>query len=138
VLSCRSLGLEKENKRETSGACRSLESGSTTICRFGIKRYPKQTINILNISLPIYVRYVDNILLAGPSDSVDIILNIFNSFHLRLQFTLELDGDKLDFLDITIVQLARVQKLDCRFHSERVRRNHAVSRLGRDAEYLRP
>jgi len=55
-------------------------------------------INSLNISLPFYIRYVDDILLAAPSDSIKDILNTFNSFHPRLQFILEIGGDKLNFL----------------------------------------
>jgi len=50
------------------------------------------------------VRYVDDILLAAPADSVNDILKTFNSFHPRLQFTLEIGGDKLNFLDVTIVK----------------------------------
>jgi len=57
------------------------------------------------VPLPIYVRYVDDILLAAPSDFVNKIVNTFNSFHPRLQFTLEIGGDKLNFLDVTIVKL---------------------------------
>jgi len=32
------------------------------------------------------------------------MLNIFNSFHSRLQFTIEFGNDKLDFLDVTIIK----------------------------------
>ncbi|KAG5311587.1 GVQW3 protein, partial [Acromyrmex insinuator] len=46
-----------------------------------------------------YFRYVDDILLALPSDTVNDTLNISNSLHTRLQFTLEQDhserGDSL-------------------------------------------
>jgi len=38
--------------------------------------------------------------MAVPSNSIDDILDIFNSFHSRLQFTLEIEGKKLNFLDI--------------------------------------
>jgi len=46
-----------------------------------------------------------SILLAAPSDIVNDIVNTFNSFHPRLQFTLEVGGDSLNFLDVTIVKL---------------------------------
>ncbi|XP_072763713.1 uncharacterized protein [Anoplolepis gracilipes] len=48
--------------------------------------------------------YVDDILLATPPELVNHTLITFNSLHLRLQFTLELEKDnKLNFLDITLI-----------------------------------
>ena len=32
------------------------------------------------------------------------ILQVFNSFHFRLQFTIEIGGDRLNYLDITIIK----------------------------------
>jgi len=40
--------------------------------------------------------------MAVSSNSIDDILNIFNSFHPRLQLTLEIEEKKLNFFDITI------------------------------------
>jgi len=37
-----------------------------------------------------YYRYVDDIVLAAPSDSMNDIKNIFNLLHARLQFTIEI------------------------------------------------
>jgi len=74
---------------------------SPIIADLVLRNIESGAINILNI--PIYVRYVDDILLA-PSNSVNDILNTFNSFYPRLQFTLEIDGDKLNFLDVIIVK----------------------------------
>jgi len=39
-----------------------------------------------------------------PSDSVEEILNIFNNLHPRLQFTAEIGGELLNFLDVTIIK----------------------------------
>ncbi|XP_070170456.1 uncharacterized protein [Polyergus mexicanus] len=51
-----------------------------------------------------YLRYVDDIALAAPSSAFEHILSVFNSFHSRLQFTMETsENDKLDFLDVTII-----------------------------------
>ena len=41
----------------------------------------------LGFQLPFYFRYVDDIVMAVPSDMIDFILTTFNSFHPRLQFT---------------------------------------------------
>ncbi|KAG5342011.1 SETMR methyltransferase, partial [Acromyrmex heyeri] len=51
-----------------------------------------------------YFRYVDDIILAFPSDTINDALNIFNSLHMRLQFILEVGtGGKLSFLDTMLV-----------------------------------
>jgi len=76
---------------------------SPIIADLVLRDIESRAINILNIPLPIYFRYVDDILLAAPSDSVNDIVNTFNSFHPRLQFTLEVGGGNLNFLDVTIV-----------------------------------
>lgn len=38
---------------------------------------------------PFYYRYVDDIIMAAPSLHIRHILKVFNSFHKRLQFTIE-------------------------------------------------
>jgi len=54
--------------------------------------------------LPLYYRYVDDILLAAPVEQLDTILEVFNSFHERLQFTLEIStNQKINFLDVTVI-----------------------------------
>ncbi|XP_071571138.1 uncharacterized protein [Temnothorax nylanderi] len=58
--------------------------------------------------LPFYVtffrRYVDDVIMAAPPEFFDRILEIFNSFHQRLQFTMEIsENNKLDFLDVTVM-----------------------------------
>jgi len=57
-------------------------------------------LNLLPVSLSFFFRYVDDILLAAPLDLLDIILNIFNSFHNRLRFVMEIGRkDGINFLD---------------------------------------
>jgi len=61
-------------------------------------------INNLPFPLPFYYRYVDDIILAAPSNSLDTLLRIFNSQHSRLQFTMEIERDKkISFLDLTFI-----------------------------------
>jgi len=55
----------------------------------------------LSFRIPIYYRYVDDILFAAHFNH---ILKTFNSFHKRLQFTLEISNDDfLNFLDVKII-----------------------------------
>ncbi|KYN21604.1 hypothetical protein ALC57_06020 [Trachymyrmex cornetzi] len=63
-----------------------------------------EALDILGVPLPFYFRYVDDILTAVPIDSIDHVLTVFNSFHERLQFTLENGGDKINFLDLTLIK----------------------------------
>jgi len=48
----------------------------------------------LNFVIPVYYRYVDNILLIIPAEKVDIIVNSFSSIHSRLQFTVEYENNR--------------------------------------------
>ncbi|XP_072763715.1 uncharacterized protein [Anoplolepis gracilipes] len=60
-----------------------------------------KTLNTLQFIPPFYFRFVDDIIIAVPSDTIDETLNTFNSQHDRLQFTIEVEKDhKIDFLDI--------------------------------------
>lgn len=59
---------------------------------------PKLTYNI-----PFFYRYVDDCLTIIPENMQKDILNNFNSFHPRLQFTIEPETDKkINFLDMTL------------------------------------
>jgi len=50
-----------------------------------------------------YHRYVDDIILTIPSEKMDSVLNTFNSYHERLQFTIELEVNRsLSFLDLRL------------------------------------
>jgi len=57
----------------------------------------------LSINIPFYYRYVDDIAMAVPRQKSEVILDTFNSLHPRLQFTMEIGGEKLNFLDVTIM-----------------------------------
>ena len=43
----------------------------------------------LPFQLPFFKRYVDDIITCVPHDQIDTLLTTFNSFHPRLQFTVE-------------------------------------------------
>jgi len=59
-------------------------------------------LNKIGVQLIFYYRYVDDIILAAPSDKVDLIFKIFN-YHDRLKFTLEReDNCSLSFLDLLL------------------------------------
>jgi len=63
-----------------------------------------QALQLLQFKIPIYYKYVDDILLAAHHSQFNDILQIFNSFHDRLQFTLEYsDNNQINFLDKKII-----------------------------------
>ena len=56
-----------------------------------------------SIPLPHLKKYVDDLFLLLPGDQVETVLNIFNSQHPNIQFTVELEKDSsLPFLDMML------------------------------------
>jgi hypothetical protein len=53
-----------------------------------------KALNSLKLELPFYERYVDDIALAAPTDKIGEILNVFNYYHQRIQFTIEREKDR--------------------------------------------
>ncbi|KYN39596.1 hypothetical protein ALC56_06090 [Trachymyrmex septentrionalis] len=86
-------------------------------------------VAVLSIQLLFYYRYVDDVVLVAPSDTMNDIKNIFNSLHARLQFIIEIGTQSsLNFLDTIIIiennriMFNRFQKSTCsgrflNFHS---------------------
>jgi len=65
----------------------------------------ENVMNSLSIRPLFYVRYVDDILLSTHEGEIHDLLNKFNSYHQRLQFTMELeDNHVINFLDITLIR----------------------------------
>jgi len=65
-----------------------------------------EEIAILNLQIHslFYYRYVDDIVLALPSENIDDTLTIFYSLHTKLQFTMEVGIDnRLNFLETTLI-----------------------------------
>ncbi|KYM98837.1 hypothetical protein ALC62_10437, partial [Cyphomyrmex costatus] len=64
---------------------------------------------------------LNDIILAAPVSLV--ILDIFNSQHLILRFTMEVEGDRLNFLDVTVTRDNEVIKFDW-YHKPTFHRLH--------------
>ncbi|XP_071642143.1 uncharacterized protein [Temnothorax longispinosus] len=63
-----------------------------------------KALTILRYTPSFFNRYVDDIALAAPSALLQHTLDVFNSFHPRLQFTMEVgEGDTLNFLEVTMI-----------------------------------
>jgi len=77
--------------------------GSPIIANIVMDDIETRVLNSLRFKIPFYCRYVD-IALAIPRSKAELLLDTFNSFHPRLQFTLEKGGNILNFLDVTIIK----------------------------------
>jgi len=71
-----------------------------------LQRLESTILSDLTYKPTFYYRYVDDIVLSLPHPQLNSLLDKFNSFHHRLKFTIEMEpeGDKLNFLDITIIK----------------------------------
>jgi len=68
-----------------------------------IQDLKREVLGKLDFRLSFYFRYVDDILTAVPKTAIDNIVDKFNAHHPRLQFTVEIRGDKINFLNTTII-----------------------------------
>jgi len=60
-------------------------------------------LNRTNCQPTFYYRYVDDIAMTISSDSTDTVLRSFNSYHERLNFTIDYEeGHSLSFLDLLL------------------------------------
>jgi len=77
---------------------------SPIIADITLQDLESRAVTALPVTLPFYMRYVDDIALTAPSSTFDTIVHIFNSYHPGLQFTMEegVDG-RLNFLNVTII-----------------------------------
>lgn len=63
----------------------------------------ERVLKEMSLQMPFYYRYVDDILLAAPRESIPIILDKFNNYHERLKFTIEHEKNRaISFLDLLV------------------------------------
>ena len=56
--------------------------------------------------MPFYLRYVDDTLSCVPLDKLQIVIDTFNDYHPRIQFTHEMErNNRISFLDMKIIVL---------------------------------
>jgi len=62
-----------------------------------------KALDIIGLNLPFYHRYVDDVILAAPSEHTSHILNTFNGINDQLKFTIEYEKNcSLSFLDLLL------------------------------------
>jgi len=61
-------------------------------------------LNSINVKLPFYYRYVNDIVFATQDTIVSYILEAFNNYHQRIKFTMERENNRcLNFLDLLLI-----------------------------------
>ena len=76
----------------------------------------KERLPILSFQLPLYFRYVDDILIVVPDIDIDNILQLFNTNQFNIKFALEKEKKRtINFLDISITR-KQDQKLSCNWY----------------------
>ena len=64
----------------------------------------KTVFERLEFVVPFYFRYVDNTLLCVPLDKSQKVIDTFNDYHPRIQFTQEVErNSRISFLDLEII-----------------------------------
>ena len=76
---------------------------SPTIADLVMQDLESDVLETIDFPVAFYYRYVDDILTAVPLPYINTLLNSFNAVHPRLNFTIEVGGDKINFLDTTIL-----------------------------------
>ena len=65
----------------------------------------KERLSSLGFQLPLYLRYVDDILIVAPHTEIENILQCFNTNQFNIKFTLEKEKERpINFLDISITR----------------------------------
>lgn len=78
---------------------------SPIIANLVLEKVEEEILNKLKDDVFVYKRYVDDVFLVVKKDSVTHILQCFNSFHHRIQFTLEQENNRvLNFLDVAVTR----------------------------------
>jgi len=65
-----------------------------------VQKLESDILNKFTIKPIFYYIFVDDIALSAPC--LKDLLHMFNSFHPRLRFTMEIEGNTLNFLDLLL------------------------------------
>lgn len=76
---------------------------SAVIANLVMEKVENEILKNIPFRIAFYKRYCDDILICAHKDEIQSILDLFNAYHPKIQFTLELEvNGKINFLDLTI------------------------------------
>lgn len=92
---------------------------SSTVAQLVMEYLEEKVLSNTNIPILFLKRYVDDCITAVPENQIDEILNAFNNFHPKLQFTSEVEIElKINFLDMTIIRQEDSDKLTTKWYTK--------------------
>lgn len=81
-----------------------LPSLSSILANIIMDDFETHCLNALDFNVPVFYRYVDDIFAIVPRTEVNTILEVFNSYHPRLNFTHEVESNSSNFLNTTFIR----------------------------------
>lgn len=92
---------------------------SSTIAQLVMEYLEETVINNLDINITFFKRYVDDCLTAVPENKITDLINAFNNFHTKLQFTSEIEqNNQINFLDLTLVRKIENEKIKTKWYNK--------------------
>jgi len=77
---------------------------SPIIADLVLQKLESDILDKFSIKQIFYYIYVDDIALSAPHTCLEHLLLMFNSFHPRLKFTMEIGDNTLNFLDLLLIK----------------------------------
>ncbi|XP_062715777.1 uncharacterized protein LOC134291698 [Aedes albopictus] len=78
---------------------------SPTIADLVMETLLDNVVTRVSFPFPVLKKYVDDLMLAVPKDKIEEVRTIFNSYHEKIQFTVEVEQEgKIPFLDLLLVR----------------------------------
>lgn len=94
----------KDNFYQQLGGCTMGSPISSTLAQLVMEHLEEGVLGNLDFNVLFFKRFVDDCIAAIPSDKINNMLNSFNSFHPKLQFTIETENNAINFLDLTLIR----------------------------------
>jgi predicted GIY-YIG superfamily endonuclease len=92
---------------------------SSTIAQLVMEHLEESVIEGLNFDILFFKRYVDDCLMAVPENETNNILDKFNSFHRKLQFTIEIENNNtINFLDMTLTRNHKTNRIITQWYTK--------------------
>lgn len=92
---------------------------SSTIAQLVMEYLEESVIEGSNLEFLFFKRYVDDCLMAVPENQTIKVLDLFNSFNEKLQFTIEIeDNNNINFLDMTLTRNHKTHKIVTQWYTK--------------------
>ena len=109
----------KDNFFQQIDGCAMGSPISSTIAQIVMEYLEESVLKKIDFDVLFFKRYVDDCLAAVPENKINHLLQAFNEFHQKLQFTSEIELDnKINFLDLTIYRQQTTNYLKTKWYTK--------------------